>query len=95
MGKININRNDVYKLKRYDHELTVLSMYSDLHLDSSKLISLLHQICSANFFFQIHHDSKLHISGFKRQGDNMADPIQKRRPAFGDITNVWKDNCSL
>jgi hypothetical protein len=28
------------------------------------------------------------IGGFKRQGDNMADANQKRRPAFGDITNV-------
>lgn len=36
---------------------------------------------------QIHHDSQLQIGGFKRQGDNMADANQKRRPAFGDITN--------
>ncbi|CAC5420595.1 CCNB3 [Mytilus coruscus] len=44
---------------------------------------------------QIHHDSKIHISGFKRQGDNMADPNQKRRPAFGDITNSIIENKGL
>ena len=45
-----------------------------------------------DFFYliyrQIHHDSQSQIGGFKRQGDNMADANQKRRPAFGDITNV-------
>ncbi|XP_052104025.1 G2/mitotic-specific cyclin-B3-like [Mytilus californianus] len=44
---------------------------------------------------QIHHDSKIHIGGFKRQGDNMADPNQKRRPAFGDITNSIIENKGL
>ena len=34
---------------------------------------------------QIHKDQN---AGGKRQGDSLQDPSQKRRAAFGDITNV-------
>lgn len=46
---------------------------------------------------QIHHDTQLQFGGFKRQGDNMTDANQKRRPAFGDITNqsLIEKKCSL
>ncbi|KAK3095769.1 hypothetical protein FSP39_018809 [Pinctada imbricata] len=42
---------------------------------------------------QIHQDevSVQPQSGMKRQGDSMLDPNQKRRPAFGDITNAITD----
>ena len=39
---------------------------------------------------QIHKDQN---AGGKRQGDSLQDPSQKRRAAFGDITNV--STCSL
>lgn len=40
----------------------------------------------------IHQDQN---AGGKRQGDSLQDPNQKRRAAFGDITNAFKDNTNL
>ncbi|KAL5004745.1 hypothetical protein ScPMuIL_018201 [Solemya velum] len=42
---------------------------------------------------QIHQDS-LDLAGSKRLGDNLLDPNQKRRAAFGDITNALNEKKS-
>ena len=47
--------------------------------------ALVHETCERVRFLQIHQDQN---AGGKRQGDSLQDPNQKRRAAFGDITNV-------